>query len=565
MKAKAFASDAIVFLCWALEEKIVDCLGFAITRIDVATGERKELRTYVPFEGTENAEWKSRPSSEWPIQKCDWMDFTVKTDTTYKYEIVPMVGKPGELKAHASISVTTDPVTPSTKCGEAFECAFTNGFLSTQALRGRVALDADGVPDFNALVKAIGTPGDPLREHLAGNALSLLKWPLINAKTKGGRVMMALYELCDPELVQLMADNPELFSLILSNTGEHDETNKEARERLHKLKVDITDRMLPGRAIGHNKVQVYVGPDDKPQSVTTTSINATQTGLCCQSNNIMRIHSPELAELYVEYIKLLKEDKAEQGKKLREANAARKKDVVLADGTRITVWFSPNTKEAVKSPRNPAVPPDIQEVYNLMDAAKQGIFYLAFYPGKPSIISKIAEMSHARPELILRGAVSSYEAIRGLDFARRAGEPPVVVTAAGIEKKFASWRKELLKLPDAHAIIHDKLVLIDPFSDECVLILGSHNLGFKASYSNDENMIIIRGNRAVVMRYLVHILDVYNHYRFRSAVNSGRSKFKGTLAGNDAWQNRFLSGPAHREMVYFATGVLPELIKSDPK
>jgi phosphatidylserine/phosphatidylglycerophosphate/cardiolipin synthase-like enzyme len=43
------------------------------------------------------------------------------------------------------------------------------------------------------------------------------------------------------------------------------------------------------------------------------------------------------------------------------------------------------------------------------------------------------------------------------------------------------------------AIIHDKIVVIDPFAENCVVITGSHNLGYKASYANDENMLIIKG------------------------------------------------------------------------
>jgi phosphatidylserine/phosphatidylglycerophosphate/cardiolipin synthase-like enzyme len=35
-------------------------------------------------------------------------------------------------------------------------------------------------------------------------------------------------------------------------------------------------------------------------------------------------------------------------------------------------------------------------------------------------------------------------------------------------------------------------VVVDPFSDNCVVVTGSHNLGFTASYNNDENMAIIR-------------------------------------------------------------------------
>lgn len=72
-----------------------------------------------------------------------------------------------------------------------------------------------------------------------------------------------------------------------------------------------------------------------------------------------------------------------------------------------------------------------------------------------------------------------------------------IIYAAAVRDCFSFWVKELLKLPGAHAIIHDKVVAIDPFSPRCTVITGSHNFGYKASYSNDENMIIISGNMAL--------------------------------------------------------------------
>src|SRR6185295_4894992 len=47
------------------------------------------------------------------------------------------------------------------------------------------------------------------------------------------------------------------------------------------------------------------------------------------------------------------------------------------------------------------------------------------------------------------------------------------------------------------------------------VVTGSHNLGFKASYANDENMVIIRQHRGVAEAYAAHVLDVYEHYRWR--------------------------------------------------
>ena len=106
------------------------------------------------------------------------------------------------------------------------------------------------------------------------------------------------------------------------------------------------------------------------------------------------------------------------------------------------------------------------------------------------------------------------------------------------------------------AIIHDKVVVIDPRSPDCTVILGSHNLGFKASYSNDENLVIVTGDAGLAAAYAVHILDVYDHYRFRAIENErkreGKTGWSGFLAVKDDWQDGYVSGAKGAISRYFA-------------
>lgn len=555
MKSSAWSNDTNALITWLPDAKIAGCLGFAITRIDVETGERYVLRTYVPFEGQTNDDWQSRSCFEWPIQKCQWLDHAGAHlyGKTVKYEIVPLVGSPGSLTPVTEMTTVTNQVTFHVRITDYISAAFTRGVLSTQWLTNQLPKLDDGTPDFNVLLSAISTPGNPIRVRLMGNVMKLVKAQIEAARQEGGDVLLALYELADPEVVEFLLDNTDLFSLILSNTSNDDETNREARARLHEASAKLIDRMLAAKgAIGHNKSQVRRDREKRAKSITTGSTNLTITGLTCQSNNIMQIDCEELAELFVEYWMMLKADNAEQGDALRNWCRTRRKEIVLPDGTRITVWFSPNTELRVKPSQDPPTPVDMEDVFAAMDGAKDAVFFLAFYPGRPSIVHKIKDMSWTRKELLLRGAVSSPQALPWGRLYHRRGELPKIVAAAGLEEEFAAWSKELLKLPDAHAIIHDKLVCIDPTSiDDCVLIVTCHNLGFKASYSNDENMLIIRGCRKACMAYLVHILDVYNHYRFRSAVGGRKSKFQGFLATHDGWLDKYMTGYPHQELVYF--------------
>lgn len=110
------------------------------------------------------------------------------------------------------------------------------------------------------------------------------------------------------------------------------------------------------------------------------------------------------------------------------------------------------------------------------------------------------------------------------------------------------------------AIIHDKILVIDPMDPKkCVVAFGSHNLGYKASYSNDENLMIVEGHAALAQAYAVHVLDVYDHYRFRAAEaeltaqskKSGRGhqdpRWDGFLGTTDEWQAK----ASHRMSSYF--------------
>jgi phosphatidylserine/phosphatidylglycerophosphate/cardiolipin synthase-like enzyme len=114
-------------------------------------------------------------------------------------------------------------------------------------------------------------------------------------------------------------------------------------------------------------------------------------------------------------------------------------------------------------------------------------------------------------------------------------------------------QKELLKTPGAHAIIHDKIVVIDPRSDHCKVITGSHNLGYKASYANDENLLIIEGHRRLAEAYATHVMDVYDHYRWRwrthgqqghDGAATGASHDGTGLSDSPNWQNDYFSTPA---------------------
>jgi phosphatidylserine/phosphatidylglycerophosphate/cardiolipin synthase-like enzyme len=82
--------------------------------------------------------------------------------------------------------------------------------------------------------------------------------------------------------------------------------------------------------------------------------------------------------------------------------------------------------------------------------------------------------------------------------------------------------------------------VIDPFTNPTV-ITGSHNFSQSASQKNDENLVIVHGDKGLAERYAVNIMGVYQHYRWRDHLKqtlaAHRSPWRG-LQQSDTWQQR---------------------------
>jgi len=480
-------------------------------------------------------------------------------------------------------------ITVTTQYGNV-RATFTNGILATQSLAH--ILDQNGVPSKTILMQHITKINDPVRNYLAGAALDSLKLLLIKAKnTPGSTLRLALYEFDDQELMNTLMAVKDQVEIVLSNTSKNtkglwDTENAPFRTQLHQAGIKIHDRFFNNDHIGHNKFVVYL-EHGKPKAALMGSTNWTPNGLCAQSNNATIIYSDEVAGYYNAYFDaLLKDNKSfalpnpttaaaknVQGKVFRALNAKGNPTATLDDNTEVTVWFSPNTKSGTVN--KSVMPPDLSDVYSRMRKAKDAIFFAVFLPGlsnnadqsdiMTNIITEAISIGQKDHSLLVYGAISSPMAMPNYKPAKKstAGDdddataekttqPTTydttnvhLVRASNITSKDAVGDFEAELLSAGNAIIHDKIVVIDPFSDDPIVVFGSHNDGFKASYSNDENLVIIRNNPALVRAYAVHVLDIFEHYRSRAIQqeigDAGGDKFEGFLSKNDHWLTKALS------------------------
>ena len=612
-KITVLHSNDVVFLAWQYDEAIENCLGFTVRRKDVNNPSAgfAALPAWVGWEGGSNEDWKPQTTDVWPVQKFTWRDFTARPGGSYEYQVIPMIGTKEKLDALqplADLILATSQVDVTPATANNVHAYFNNGILSTQSVAHFLPPGASGAPSSGALMKHINTPGDPLRKSLAGQMIEAVTSLLKRAQSEGGECYMALYELGDQELLDTIIATGAHVHVVLSwspTNGDVDPNAKGgaktpddngSRKKLHDAGIDIHDRMLPVASIGHNKTIVYVDPGGTPVAVLAGSTNWTQTGLCAQSNNSVIIEDPAIARFYFDYWNRLKQDTVSAGDDPKALQSAdfRSSNNHPNPSASTTVWYSPNTKSKSKSAKcavpadlgasaqQPAdAPGDMFQVFQAIHAAKEAIIFLEFMPGTPSVLDVIKQVEEANPTLFVRGAATDPKAIQTFNakkalttelYHRGTTSTPDTVyetgaAATAVNDQFGYWKKELLKSsPMAHAIIHDKIVVIDPLSDnDCAVVMGSHNQGYKASYSNDENLVIFRGNGPLARAYATHVMDVYDHYRWRFKIQTEKTHAWTGLQTTPDWQNWYFDKTtmAYRELCFW-TGTMPPPIAMTP-
>jgi hypothetical protein len=82
---------------------------------------------------------------------------------------------------------------------------------------------------------------------------------------------------------------------------------------------------------------------------------------------------------------------------------------------------------------------------------------------------------------------------------------------------------------------------------------GSHNLGYKASTKNDDNLMIVEGNAPLAAAFAVNIIAIYQAYRWNAYVEAHRNdpKVWHGLVDNDAWQASHLRGDQLAELKFW--------------
>ena len=569
---------ACLVWCPVDDQQIPNCWGFAVRRIK--NGAEDFLVNTTGFDPDEAG---PKPSTEWPIQRFLWWDYDVKLNDSVQYSVIPLLGQKLAPADTSICSPLTPPMKISGQSTASLSAFFNRGIIATQWVTKALDKVSGGQGKRSTLTELVEKPGNPLRDALGGLLKKRVLELLQEAKAEGGSIFSALYELNDPELFDALKDLGASANLILAN-GAFGKTSKDEnadiRHRLQtETEVKVYDRMVSQGHFAHNKYVVFCDSAGKPKRVLTGSTNWTINGLCAQANNGLVIDDAQVADAYFQEWQRLHSAGNGFPQALVSANSQQKTFTV--DGNPLTVWFAPTDQAE-----------DLEHARRLINQARHGVLFLFFNPGAfqedpnhwtllQSILNRHqgGDNPYFDPSLYIRGVVN--QEIAGLTEPPPPGQtqlhdrdldpsspvhpvalftggktPPLrldkdVLVPKAIQQQYARWEPELLG--KGMVLIHSKVVVIDPFGEHPVVITGSHNLGFKASTKNDDNMVIIEGNAALAAAYAINIIAIYQTYRWRHyLLNTGdpNKKWRG-LAQDDKWQNGHLVGDSLAELDFW--------------
>jgi phosphatidylserine/phosphatidylglycerophosphate/cardiolipin synthase-like enzyme len=269
----------------------------------------------------------------------------------------------------------------------------------------------------------------------------------------------------------------------------------------------------------HNKFALEVNSAGQATRVLTGSLNWTVTGLCTQLNNTLIIERPAIAARYLKQWHALVAADNDMPADLKAANAQWTQDGPVA------LAFAATPKEE-----------DFAPVLAALAAAKQAIFFLMFMPGQSPLLQSALQQSAKACGPFVRGIVSTVTQSKSgtithqgaqviMDGVTQKTDDDVLMPEGISEANRPTWAYDEFNRKaffGAHlmAIVHSKAIVIDPFSDDCVVVTGSHNFSDSASEKNDENIVVIKGDKALAQAYAVHIQGVYDGYAWRAFLDN---------------------------------------------
>jgi phosphatidylserine/phosphatidylglycerophosphate/cardiolipin synthase-like enzyme len=523
LNVKAYANADDILIAWQPTAWDQAWMGFKLERRDTSTGQVTVVPNRIPPKPGQGPVVQDGVSSALsPIRRCIWSDYNVVATGGVSYCVTPMIAAgSGYAPVAAAASSWTAPIVVSGDDGAGIQAYFNRGTLMSQVVSRFVNGDVTQA-SLRLFLEGLKQEGTAARRYLAGDVLPQLLGFLHDIDVVGGSIYAAIYEINDQQLIDALKPFGDRGHIIIGNGSA---TGPGVAHELVQAGLEVKHRDLSkaGRSSPsvHNKF--VVGTDASGAhagQVLTGSTNWTFSGLCTQLNNLVIIKDAGIASRY-----RTQWDKLVAAHDDMPATLIATNSVPTQSGD-FELFFAATSDEQ-----------EFKPIFDAIAAAKEGALFLMFMPGQSPLLDALLGAAQ-KSDIYVRGVVSNVTKSKNGDIATvegqvvKSGSAPAsfhdrVLRPAGItEKDHPSWEETEFNVKEMMAasliaIVHSKAIVIDPFADDCVVITGSHNFSVSASKKNDENLVLIRGNKKLAQAYAVHINAVYDHYAWRVFLANG--------------------------------------------
>lgn len=530
-------TDVVMFGLDATEAARKNLLGFAVHRSEAGVaGDGIWVEASKVFEVLEPKPVKGEtyPTNVHPMQSFLWADYIADEGRTYTYSIYPMYGPFSERKLGQPVVLEINTEEEDEGDHAVF---FNRGAVATQRYMKRFGDTLRPAEPDN--------PHHPQTAWLSRGLFEALK-RFVDDTGPGDALRVAAYEFHYKPVIELLVEAQQrgVDVKIVYEAGTEKkkgvvvetQATKDNNEALTHSWANFAPGSLIKRtnrsSIPHNKFIVKLR-NSKAISVWTGSTNFSASGFIGQANTGHLVRNEEVAAKFNNYWNVLAENLIPSAFKAWISENSPNPGDELKPGT--TVVFSPRVGAKMLN-------------WYGQRAVEHGKswFFTAAFGMNP--VKNVMHRLLLQPQNQLRFVLMENDDKNVVPGFRKI-DPNVwfaVGSLLGRKKRtdksvpdLENWLVEQHHKSGGHVFyVHQKFILIDPLGEDPLIFAGSANFSPASLSNNDENMLLIRGDKRVADIYLTEFDRLYRHFLFRGASNQSEPKkidYNRFLATDDSW------------------------------
>lgn len=471
--------------------------GFAIRRTDLNPVTEEVLRVdwlggYKRFEETDTGQVGDVRSLEAPFQRFRWNDYSLRPERAYRYEVFPMRGQPAALTRDEAPLIFEFRPSPED-----------NGALGVYVNRGVTAAMAylsrfDNKPPSEV-------PNNAAYRWLSRGLKESLLTFIADARS-GDNLHLAIYEFFDHEIARAFKDARDR-GVDVKIVYDHTDGKRSTEESEHTLHdFNLSDIATPRTtvAISHNKLLIRL-VNGAPHSAWTGSANFSENAFNFQTNTAMIVRDSDAVQHMEDYFQALLPNPARAASKTANRLIMTQADA-MADRMAEKTFFSPVREMDI-----------LETSVDLISSANSCVMISAPFGVDKVMLEALAANS---TDIIEYGLVNSTARKKITDLHRkntRFFTPKRLISHMG-----KAWDAKAF---GAHKI-HAKTIVIDPWSDNPKVLIGSANFSKASCKDNDENAMLITGDKRLAAIMTTEFMRMYDHYKARYYIDQTREQNK---------------------------------------